>query len=66
MPWKHVQKRIGGLLIEIVWELTPKSSCEYVELRVNGERERGTYAFSHAAAWKCYQTYIESIEDLLH
>lgn len=65
MEWRHVRKMVGGLLIEILWSLTAKSSCEYIELRVGGKRERGTYAFNHASALKCYHAYLESVEDLL-
>ena len=50
MVWRHVQKVIGGLDVEIVWKCFSKSHCEYVELLVNGKREQGMYAFSHAAA----------------
>ena len=41
MVWRHVQKVIGGLDVEIVWKCFSKSHCEYVELLVNGKREQG-------------------------
>lgn len=65
MVWRYVQKVIGGLDVEIVWKCFSKSHCEYVELLVNGKREQGMYAFSHAAALNCFNQYLESVEDLM-